>query len=251
MTKMSKEVLKVEFEVESTVDRDSGFQEKLLKFRGSDTRYKGIVKDNQLVAILGRNYKLITNNTVKNAVHQISIINGYHGGFTEEGWKMFVHAWHPNGKDGVLVANSVDGTLALRCFAIQNIAGHTGVLVTNKIQNVMRRHTKKAVSTQEGLAEEIEAVMVESQRYGNWLNKMQNIPVKVALDTLVLLLDKLPKEYTKVLRNMIDFKTFSEPTVKDVYESIAKKIWASDTKMVTKLQYYRELNDVVFIVVGI
>jgi hypothetical protein len=45
------ETLKVEFEVQSTVDRDNGFQEKILKFRGGDTRYKGIVKDNQLVAI--------------------------------------------------------------------------------------------------------------------------------------------------------------------------------------------------------
>jgi hypothetical protein len=245
------ETLKVEFEVQSTVDRDNGFQEKILKFRGGDTRYKGIVKDNQLVAILGRNYKLITNQTVKNAVHQISIDNNYHGGFKDEGWKMFFHAWSHNGKDGVMVANSVDGTLALKCFAIQSIAGHTGILTSNRVQNVMRRHTKKAISTTAGLAEEIDAVMVESQKYGEWLKKMHNIPAKVAMDTLVLLNEKLPKEYTKVLTNIIAFKTFSEPTVKDVYESIAKKIWASDTKMVTKLTYYRALNDIVFIVVGI
>lgn len=245
------ETLKVEFEVEKTILRENNYQEKLLKFRGGDTRYKGIIKDDKLVAILGRNYKLITNEAVENAIVAISGKNGFRCGGKYEGWKIFDWVWSSNGRDGVMVANSVDGTIALRCIAIQNISTHTGILVSNKIQNIYRRHTKKAISTTEGLEEEICAVMLESRKYGEWLQRMGNLKAKENMETLKVLFDELPKEYTKGLDNMFTFKTFGEPTVKDVYECIAKKIWNADIKMTTRLIYYRVLNDVIFIIVGI
>jgi hypothetical protein len=249
---MSKEIMNVEFEVESTINKECGFQEKIIRFRGGDTRYKGIVKEGVLVAILGKNYKLITNESVEKAVQNISAINDYYCGGKYEGWKIFDWVWSKNGKHGVMVANSVDGTIALKCIAIQKLKGnHVGVLVTNKIRNVQRRHTKKAVSSVEDLESEVGAVMDESLKYGEWLSKMGALKARDAMDTLRVLCDKLPKDYTKGLSLMTTFRTFGEPTVKDVYEMIAQKIWSADTKMVTKLTYYRVLNDLMFIIVGI
>lgn len=252
---MKNEILNVEFEVEKTVNREHGFQEKSLRFRGGDTRYKGIVKDNQLVAILGRNYKLIPNEDVVLAVQKIGAKNGYMCGSKYEGWKLFEWIWSKNGKDevkdGVIVVNSVDGTVALKCIAITSFSGYTAILVSSRIQNIMRRHTKKAVSNIDDLEFEINTVMAESTKYGEWLSKMGTLRANDHFDTLKVLFDKLPKVYVKGLQNAVEYKTFGDPTVKDIYECVAKRIWSADLKMVTKMAYYRLLNDVVFVIAGL
>jgi hypothetical protein len=245
------ETLNVEFEVEETNDCEYGYQEKYLRFHGGNTRYKGIVKDGKLVAILGKNYKLITNETVDKAVRIISDLCGYRCESKHEGWKLFDSLWNYNGKEGVMVVNSVDGTVSLKCIAILNIKGHTGVLVGKNVKNINRRHTKKSVTTEEGLSEEIKVIMEESVRYSEWLGKMSFLKVKDNMEVLKVLFGKLPKDYVKGLEMMTTFKTFVEPTVKDVYEAISQKIWGADTKMVTKMTYYRTLNNLMFIIVGI
>ena len=112
---MSQETLNVEFDVEETIEREYGYEEKLLKFRNGNIRYKGIVQNNILIAILGRKYKLLPNETVEKALNSIAECGGWSRDFVKEGWKIFDCLWTPSKREGVMVVNSVDGTVALTC----------------------------------------------------------------------------------------------------------------------------------------
>jgi hypothetical protein len=63
-----KETMTVEYDVEKTVRRGYGYEEKLLRFKGTNIRSKAIVKDGQHIAIVGRGYRLIPNEFVEEKV---------------------------------------------------------------------------------------------------------------------------------------------------------------------------------------
>jgi hypothetical protein len=153
----------------------------------------------------------------------------------------------------VLIRNSVDGTTSLKIDAMTRIDsnGVFGVLVGTKVtETVNRRHTGMIKVGE--LKEEIDTVFEASKKYGDWLAKMDTKNAKDEKETLQTLFEQLPKVYTKGLEYMLNgVPLHGEPTVKSMYEVIAKRIWSEDTKMTTKLHLYQILNDTMFIVVGL
>jgi hypothetical protein len=238
---MSEKIV-VEFEVEETVNRDFGYQEKMLKYCGDDTRYKAIVKDGKLVAILGRGYKLIPNEKVDELVQKLD-------GEKEcrkEGWRWY---WIIRKNEaGAIIANSVDGTEALKVYAWLPRVG--ALLVTSRVQNVYRRHTPKADLSD--FAETVNAIVEMAEQYKKWLQKLDAVSAKENIEVLEMLAAEMPKKYVeKPLLTARAGKDLSGATftLKMFYEAVARAIWNAETDMRTKMRLYRSLNDAMFTIV--
>jgi len=237
---MSREKLLVEFDVEKTISRKYGYQEKLLTYRGSDTRYKAIIKDGTLCAILGRYYKLIPNEEVLKIAQEISIARNLDLMFFSYGWRLYCIL--TDGSLGVMVSNSVDGTIALRCDAVLQLKRGIAILAGTKVSNIYRRHSKTL--SIEDLDQEIAEIYNVSKRYKQWLEKLDDYSYVDYYDTLHELLTRnLPKVYTDgLLHRYYIGKPF---TIKEIYERIANRIWSRDTDIRTKITLYKKLNDVI------
>jgi len=239
------EKIVVEFEVEKTVEREYGYQEKMLKYRGSDTRYKGIVKDGKLIAVLGRGYKLIPNEAVD---AEIKKMRNFSVSEKTEKWRKYWWLEKEGENVGVLVVNSVDGSEALKVIAY--VPGEYSILVGSKLQNVYRRHTSKVDLS--GLGEIVNEVMDAAIGYKQWLVKLDLIEAKDNVAVLEMLAEDMPKKYvekalvTAKVRNTLDGAKFS---LKMFYECVAKKIWNAESDMRTKIRLYRLLNNCMFSIV--
>ena len=237
------EKIVVEFDVEKTVDREYGYQEKLLKYRGGDTKYKGIVKDGKLIAILGRGYRLIPHEVVD---AEIKKLQGFSVDERIENWRKYWWLRKEGEYVGVLVANSVDGSEALKVIAY--VPSEHSIL--SKLQNVYRRHTPKADLSDFG--EIVGEVMSVSVEYKKWLAKLDLVEAKSNIDVLEMLAKDMPKKYVeKALETARAGQTLEggKFTLKMFYECVAKKIWNAEISMRTKIGLYRLLNDCMFSIV--
>jgi hypothetical protein len=236
----------VEFTVESTINREYGYQEKLIKFRETGTKYKAIVKDGELVAILGKKYNLIPNEEVEDRVKEIAKEKGLEVIVYKYGWKDFIALGES--EKGVIVTNSVDGSYALKVVAY--LSG-LGVAVGSKfVENVYRKHSGSLKI--KDLSEEISEIMKVADAYGEWLKKMSGVKATDCLDVIEIMATELPKKYTEKVITAVRGGAFigEELTLKDVYETIARKIWAEDIDMGTKFRYYGVINDLVASIVS-
>jgi len=241
---MSEKIV-VEFDVEKTIEREYGYQEKLLKYKGSDTKYKGIVKDGKLIAILGRGYKLIPNEAVE---AEIKRLQNFSVSEKAEKWRKYWLLEKEGEYVAVLVVNSVDGSEALKVIAC--IPSEHSILVGSKLQNVYRRHTPKADLSD--LGEIIDEMMNTAVGYKQWLAKLDLVEAEDNIEVLEMLAEEMPKKYVeKALATAKAGQTLggSKFTLKMFYECVAKKIWNAEVDMRTKVRLYRLLNDCMFSIV--
>jgi len=238
------EKIVVEFEVEKTINHDRyGYQEKLLKYEGRETRYKAIVKDGKLVAILGRNYKLIPNEYVDEMVKKID----ERVSCRKEGWRWYWFISKSKDDVGAVIVNSVDGSEALKVYAW---LVNTSLLITERVENVYRRHTPKADLSD--LKEIIEHVLETAKEYKQWLVRLGSVPAKPHYEVLEMLKGDIPKKYVeKPLLAARSGRDFSgrEYTLRHFYEAVARAIWNASMDMRTKMRYYKALNDCMFSIV--
>ena len=242
---MTMEKMIVEFEVEKTIDREYGYQEKLLKYRGSDTRYKGIVKDGKLIAVLGRGYRLIPHEDVDVEVKKIEGVYRYE---RAEKWRKYWWISKENENVGVLVVNSVDGSEALKVFAY--LPKINSVLVGGKVQNVYRKHTPKAMLSD--LGKVVSEVMDASVKYAQWLMKLELVDAKDNIAVLEMLAEDMPKKYVEkalVMAKVGNSLNGAKFSLKMFYECVARKIWNAESDMRTKIRLYRLLNNCMFSIV--
>jgi hypothetical protein len=237
---MSEKIV-VEFEVEKTINHDYGYQEKLLNYAGRKTKYKAIIKDGKLVAILGRSYRLIPNEYVDEMVKKIDEC----ASCRKEEWRWY---WFvERGDVGAVVVNSVDGSEALKVYAW---LVNTSLLITERVENVYRRHTPNADLSD--LKEIIEHVLEVAKEYKEWLVKLGSVPAKPHYETLAMLEGEIPKKYVEkpllAARSGRDFAG-REYTLRQFYEAVAKAIWNASADMRTKMRYYKALNDCMFSIV--
>ncbi len=230
--------LRVEFRVIETIDRPYGYQEKIIQYRNNPTKYKAIIKDGDLVAILGKRYKLIPNEQVIDITREISEAMDLEFLYYLFGWR--VYCVLKDNDIGVLVINSVDGTESLKCEALF-YSDEIGIIPPKSITNVYRKHSESLEISE--LYDIIPEVLDNSREYKGWFESLSNYKVKDYVDSLKEMVTILPKKYRE---GCLEYTYFNpEYSIKDMYELIARRIWSNDIDMRTKINLYKTLNQIV------
>lgn len=242
-TKSETEKLLVEFDVEKTISREYQYEEKLLRFRGNNTRYKAIVKDGTLVAIIGRNYKLIPNEKVKKILKSLAAKYNLNLKVIEPPWRLY--AILSKGDMGVLISNSVDGTIALRADACLKLKGWA-ILVGSKVKTLYKKHSRKLTILD--LDKEIITILAVAKKYRQWIEKLKDLKLADHVEPFKALAESMPKVYTD---GILSYRFFNpDLNMKQVYETISTRIWSRETDMRTKITLFKKLNDI-FMGIGV
>ena len=231
------ETLTVEFEVLKTFTKPYGFEEKLIRFRGSDTRYKAITKNKQLVAILGRFYQLIPNEDVEDKVRTLAAKDNMEIQIIPQDWRLY--ALLKSNDVGVMVSNSVDGTTALRCDAILYNNGNIIMPSFKHLKNIYKKHSKEL--NIKDLDKEIDEIFKISKKYKEWFESLDNVKVEPYLNPLREMFKTIPQKY---IHGVLEGYYFNNSmSLKQVYEKLSSRIWQEDTDIRTKITLFRKIND--------
>jgi len=245
--------LLVEFEVEKEVERDYGYIEKYLMFNGESTPYKAIVKDGELLAIVSRRYRLIENERIEEICKEIAEKNALK--FFVDRTRTTIHVFLDDFDKGVgvVVQNSVDGSLSLRVDATV-YAGRARAIfkIKSETTQVETKHFEKAENLVKNLEKIIKVILEKAEDFKYFIKELEGIPATDYLDELEVLNELLPKTYVEPVIKSIKYNTLIgiQPSLKYVYERIVNNIWLSSAKMKTKIQYYDKLNNLMFAIVG-
>lgn len=238
---MEMEKLVVEFEVEKVQERDYGYEEKFLKFRGEPIPYKAVIKDGQLFAIVSRGYRLVENERIEEIAKKIAERNGWQVSTIKSNTRIHVILEDENG-DGIVIHNSVDGTFALRVDALVRVDSAKAVFI-NRVEKVYGKHTKNLTNLVNNLEGVVEVIYNTVQTYRDFINALGNYRAKDFIKAISELQELLPQKYVKHTVAMVEYGFESEEvTLKEVYESIAKKIWSAEVDMRTKIHRFDMLN---------
>jgi len=230
--------LRVEFNVIETIERPYGYQEKIIQYRDNPSKYKAIIKDGDLVAILGKRYKLIPNEQVLDIVKEISEAMDLKLFYLTYQWRLY--CFLRDHDIGVLIINSVDGTESLKCEALF-FSNDTAILPSGYVTNINRKHSR-ALDISE-LYDIVPRVLETSKEFKGWFENLSNYKVKDYVDSLKDMVSILPKKYREGCLEYVYFN--SEYSIKDMYELIVRRIWSNDIDMRTKVHLYKTLNRIV------
>lgn len=231
----------VEFKVLETIERPFGYQEKILQYRDSPVKYKAIIKNSALVAILSNRYKLIPNEQVLEIVRNISQARGLDLSYYFYGWRLYCIL--RDNDIGAMVINSVDGSESLKCqslFFSEEIPIFP-ISPNVSLTSLYRKHSKSLEV--HDLYDIIPEIISSSREYKNWFEQLSNYKVKDYLEPLKEMIKVLPKKYRE---GSIEYVYFDpDYSLKDFYETIARRIWNTDNDMKTRINLYRQLNRII------
>jgi len=246
--------LLVEFEVDREVEKDYGYVEKYLKFNGEPTPYKAIVKDGELLAIVSKRYRLIENERIEEICRAIAEKNYLK--FSVDKTKTTIHVFLDDFEKGigVVVQNSVDGSLSLRVDATVYVGGAKSIFkVKSETTQVETKHFGKAEDLVKNLEKIITVILEKAEDFKYFIKELEGLPVTDYMDELEVLNELLPKTYVEPVMKTIKYGNLVfgvQQSLKYVYERIVNAIWLSNAKMKTKVQYFDKLNNLMFAIVG-
>lgn len=247
------EKLVVEFGVEKEIERDYGYVEKYLTHNSESTPYKAIVKNGELLAIVSRRYKLIENERVIEICKEISDALGFDMDYYVSESKTRVHIFLYADDKGVVVHNSVDGSYAFRLDAVVRLSETVNTIIGVKnVEQVYKKHFGSLEVAIDDLSKIIKEILDKAEEFRYFIHKLDTMKVADYLEELKTLEDLLPKKYVvKALRISTQRSlTGDAVTLKNLYERIASDIWTAQIDMKTKVQYFNNLNQLMFAVAG-
>ena len=247
---MTEEKLIVEFGVEMEIPRDYGYVEKYLTHNGNKTQYKAITKNGELLAIVSRKYHLIENERVIEICEEIAKKNGLKIDVVETPCR--VHIFLDKDDKGVVVHNSVDASYAFRIDAVVRLGNTKVVIKVRDVEQVYKKHFKNAKLIVDELEEIVKEIFKKADEFKHFIHKLEVKSAREFYEDLKSLEDLLPKKYIgavlqAIAQRRLDGRYMS---LKEVYEKIASNIWSADIDMKTKVQYFDNLNQVMFALVG-
>lgn len=235
------EKLGVEFEVEKT-ERSYGYEEKYLKYAGEKIGYKAVVKDGEVLAIVKRGYKLIPNELVLQKLERMSdfVIDSVNTDKT----RLYVQLKNQNSDSdiGVLVVNSVDGSLALKCFLTLKFRD-TKIPIVKMHRNVKRVHKKNARI--DDLHEVVRSVFGGGKEVKSYIDRILDLQANDFKDVWETLAKMIPKKYVERYVVALAVRKMS---VKEIFEGVSSAIYNSDIDMRTKLTWLGVLYDCLWVI---
>jgi hypothetical protein len=206
------------------------------------TKYKAIIRDNHLVAIVGKDYKLLPNEVVADVAKDIAKRLGAvpfeekNILYNKRATRIFATYITPNREDvigndkvhpGFTLQNSIDGSLAFSCsgFTYRTVCKNGVMVGFKKLSQFYRRHTQ-------GLEVEVENIQKITE---NVVKNMDEVLKQYSIMAQTKLNEEIAKniaklskamvpEYIKVKKHqLIEFD--QNKTVWDVYNDITAAIW--------------------------
>jgi len=238
-----KEKLVVEFEVERTVKRDYGYEEKYLMYGGQSIPYKAIIKDGKVLAIVSRFYRLLENEKVEQIVRRWADHNNYEvKDVRYEGARL--HAIVVSGTgDGIVVHNSVDGSMAFRADAILDVGDAMAIFKTKELGGIVyRKHTKNLDEFVKQCGKMFDEVLKACRKYREFLRLLDERYAKEYERAIIALRDVMPKKCVASALVRVVYGD-AQITLMDVYRMIAQRIWADrEHSFKRKVELFEELN---------
>jgi len=247
------EKLVVEFGVEKEIERDYGYVEKYLTHNGEPIPYKAIVRNGEFLAIVSRRYRLIENERVIEICKKIAEKLGLTMGYTMSEFETRVHVFLDQNDKGVVVHNSVDASYAFRVDAVVRLSETTKTIIKVKdIEQVYKKHFGSVRIVVDDLEKIIKEILDKADDFKYFLHKLDTKSAREHYEELKVLEDLLPKKYVTRALQVVTQKTLSgnNVTLKKVYERIASDIWSAEIDMKMKVQYFDNLNQVMFAITG-
>jgi len=169
-----KEKLQVEFEVEKTDDhwQEYNIAEKYLNYEGITTKYKGIIKNNKLAALVSKRYTVIPNELLKEEIVPLIEQFGYQQldspakPISENRYLQYFidPKLHNIGNDtiklGLLLRNSIDGSisLGLEGFTYRTLCSNGMIAGKGTVYSFTKKHMGDAKEILNGLEEGVALV---------------------------------------------------------------------------------------------
>lgn len=246
------EKLIVEFDVEKTVQRDYGYSEKFLSYMGKRTKYKAILKDSQLIAIVSRGFYLLENEKLYDILKKYGEQKGYIVDIISQSLSRIHIKVQPSGsRYAVVVHNSVDASMALRADLLIQVKDgiYTVFRVRDNITHIYKKHTKNMLNFIQEL-NIIEQILKKSQEYDMFIDRLGEYKISdYEQDIRDMVEAVFPKKHWEPV--WFDYKRGRIKTLKDMYQAFAEKIWR-DTRLdfKTKVDRFDKMNQMFFVLVG-
>ena len=227
--------------VDKTFDQYKLYQAPV-KFMGKETRYKAIIKDNQLVAIVGKKYKLLPNEVVVEVAKEIAEKVGavpferQNVMYNKRSTRVFVSYILPDREDvigndkvhpGFTIQNSIDATLAFSCsgFTYRTICRNGVMIGFRRLNTFYRKHTNGLEIEKDKIQKMIENVLLDVDKVLRAYAIMAQEKLTEEIAKNIAKLSKpIRPEYIKVKKGeLVEFD--KTKTLWDVYNDITRAIW--------------------------
>lgn len=231
------ERLLVEFAVERTEDLGYGVQAKYLLYNEKRIKYKAVVKNGKVVAIVTRRYKIVPNEYIAAILEKTALPARAEATETRFIWRAQLDE-----NFGITVVNSIDGTLALTVSLLAyGVPVKKQILEKMNMPYVYRKHFSR-LNEADILLSAIEHLKNFAAQFGKELTQYLSIQVddvvrKAFADS------RLPRKY---LSESLQDRS---ATLAQVVSHISRRIWAADLNPFVRNMYLNELADVVWEIV--
>jgi len=213
-----------------------------IKFYNKDTRYKAVIKNHELVAIVGRTFRLLPNEVVVNIAKNISDKIGAvpfaekNVVLNKRSSRVFASYILPDREDiigndkvhpGFTLQNSIDATLAFSCsgFTYRSLCRNGVMLGYKRLVRYYRKHTTGFEVEEDKIEKIVENTLKDTEQV---LRQYAIMAQEKLTEDIARNIAKLSKpmvpEYIKVKKHeVVEFD--STKTVWDVYNDITAAIW--------------------------
>lgn len=230
-----------------------GIQTAPLVYNGEDSRFKAIMKDGKMVAVLGSDYQVLPNQTAMAAARTVAKAveaepfkpkwASSHNVFSESGTRLFAmyvmkdsHTIIGGEKisTGFTIQNGIDGTLAFSCsgFTFRHMCSNGSMIGYHKLEQFYRKHTSGFAVNAEAIEVAVRQVLAQMEvTLDNYvkLDKIklnQRVAKEIAENRLIS--RKVIPSYIETKKNkLVDFD--DTVTQWQVYNDITKEIWHNPT----------------------
>jgi hypothetical protein len=226
--------------VDGVKQREFGYQELFLSYQGRRVGFKAIVKNDIFVTIVSTKYTLITHEEIDKKVREFAGQKGLRVEQKEDGWRKY---WLIQQNDaGILVVNSVDGSLSLKVFCTLKV-GNVNAILT-KVKILSKKHYESAKEHVENLEEEMQVILQAAEENLPYLTKMDRELTKEEKEFIQKI--DLPEYVTRAMASTMAYTT----NLKQIYQAAATAIWRGPahrkTGIKTIIEHFKKLNDVIF-----
>jgi len=233
----------MEIKIDKLIPRGYGYYEAPIP----GSKYKLIIKNEKIIAVVHRGYKLIPHEEVEDVLKRLQGVKVLRA--IEENAKKFWILDVGRGDVQMMVVNSVDGGRALTVRLMLVVDNLAIPLITSSRRTamVMKKVHKKSADPAV-LIDAIKAMLKDVDEVKEYYEQIFKKKAAEYLSTWQLLREEIPDKYTETIITVLSTPAGAKLTVGEVYKEIAKRILSAKTDFGTKLMFMRKLNDTLMII---
>jgi hypothetical protein len=214
-----------------------------VRFMGKDTRYKAIIKDSQLAAIVGKTYKLLPNEVVVEVAKEMADKVGAvpfkekeNVIYNKRSSRVFVSYILQDKEDiigndkvhpGFTLQNSIDATLAFSCsgFTYRTVCENGVMVGFRRLSAFYRKHTSGLEIEKDKIEKMVENTLKDTEQVlkAYAIMAQEKLTEEIAKNIAKLSRPLRPEYITVKKGELVEFD--QTKTLWDVYNDITAAIW--------------------------